>query len=1088
MSKYKVKTILTFLSVALVVLMENSFAVAETPDIFDVNFPAIVGEADLIYLSPAGTGNSKYPTKEGQPIGNGRMGTSVRADGSMLRFQINRNDVFGINKNHLPISNSPNAPLFYGGCGWVSIDVGSEVFAPVADFEHRLSIYRGESFVRGQKVNVRCTMLTDQDILIVEIDDQRLQPLPLKLTLSTWHQPESRYGKHLTTTRFLKSDDMWLLRHTYSEEQFNCSSGLALGASGEPFKLLQESAQARVLELPAKKGKRLIQISSAATFQPSVEADIEASKLLRKTSGKNYDELVSNTQKWWSNFWNRTFVKLHSSDGVADYLQRVRTLALYYVATTSRGDFPTKFNGMLFNTEGDMRSWGPQFWVWNTESYYYPLYAADCAEISDPWFGMYRRNLPSYERAAKQLWGVKEGIFIPEQSNFDGCVDLPEQTAANMRDVLAQRKSAADLPAGTADALRFEAILRFYTDTPADHWAYKLSNGRYYWATHILSSAGEIATQAWWRYRYTGDKEFLAKQGYPLMRGVADFYANYCKKEADGLYHVPLSNVHESYWGVRDGLWDLAAIRSVVPATILASKILDQDADKRVQWKDLLDHLAPYVMVFDPQAKAVLAGSKFADTGADKFPDNAWAPGQLGKGVPGNQNFESAWTAPMFPFDDWSLVRDNPADKETAIATYRAHMFSKYIVQEGKIGSGHDRIAILTARVGLADDVERALPIYAGGQSEAMPNGATQGLEKNEESAESLGNTAMALQEALMQSQPPYSGDQEVILLAPAWPAKWDADFCLLARGGFMVSACIREGKAQFAQILSRRGEILRMVNPWPEGCMMQAGEVEPKSMTGVRIEFPTIAGTKYLFWQAGVTKPATICLTAPRTTEPLQITFKPTGAVETRVLRLGRERDVAAVALLGENAKEQPMKNDSFESQVLSQGKSIQPITDWVTERPYEGNPATVEHLTTGKGFVGPTTAQDGNNVSLIPGTQLMRQTLPNKWKANTTYILTAYIALAFSPGSSGMIGLAYGDGLITNPSSLALNTVVASDTFTPTAEWVRKTITFTTGESDSFLGQPIVVFVSNRIFDGGNNMLFDHVQLTAVPKVNRP
>jgi hypothetical protein len=878
------------------VLMTVAAVMAESGDIFDVNDYAVVSEADLIYLSPSKSGDdlypgSLYPAREGQPIGNGRMGTSVRADGSQLQFQINRNDVFGVNKDHLPISNLTNNPLYFGGCGWVSIDVGSQAFVSSADFEHRLSVYRAESVVRGTNVTARCSVLTDQDILLIEIDDNRYQPLPITLTLSTWLQPASQYGSHQTITQFIvEAEGFRVLRHSYSEGQFHCSSDLAVGASGETFVLQQQDAQARVLQLPAKAGKRLLQISSSAS-------DGVASELLRGTSGKTYDELTSNTRQWWADFWNRTFVKLHSADGVADYLQRVRTLAIYYVATTSRGDFPTKFNGMLFSAEGAISGWGPQYWVWNTESYYYPTFAADCSELTDPWFAMFNRNLSSYERAAKQLWGVDEGIFIPETSNFDGCVDLSVQTAANMCDVLAQRMPAANLPAGTANDLRFEAILRFYTDTPADHWAYKLSNGRYYWATHILSSAGEIATQAWWRYRYTGDNDFLMNQGYPLIKGVADFYLHYCKKEADGLYHVPLSNAHESYWGVRDGLWDLAAIRSVVPMAVLASNILGVDAAKRPQWQDLLDHLASYPQVSDPQAKALLAGTALADSSV--FPDNAWAPGLLvpGQGISGNKNFESVWTAPMFPFDDWSLVRDNTADKNTATATYMGHVLRDYVVEQGLIGSVHDRIAILAARIGLADDVAGALPVYVGGQSEAMPNGMTPGIAANEVSAEHLGNTAMALQEALMQSQAPYSGDQEVIYLAPAWPAAWDADFRLLARGGFMVSARIRTGTVQFAQIFSRQGGMLRMVNPWPTGCMVQIGEASPSVVSGARIEMAAQAGKKYTFWKSGESFPGLCSITAPPTTDPMRIEFSEGG----RQLRLGREREHAFKFLVTE-------------------------------------------------------------------------------------------------------------------------------------------------------------------------------------------
>jgi hypothetical protein len=32
------------------------------------------------------------------------------------------------------------------------------------------------------------------------------------------------------------------------------------------------------------------------------------------------------------------------------------------MASSSRGKFPPKFNGMLWNTGGDLRSWGAQHW------------------------------------------------------------------------------------------------------------------------------------------------------------------------------------------------------------------------------------------------------------------------------------------------------------------------------------------------------------------------------------------------------------------------------------------------------------------------------------------------------------------------------------------------------------------------------------------------------------------------------------------------------------------------------------------------------------------------------------------------------
>lgn len=81
-------------------------------DLFAVDYPRLVSRADLIYESPA-----THPV-EGQPIGNGTMGTMVWTTADAVRFQINRTDVFATNKGHT----GPDAwraagrgPVDYGG-------------------------------------------------------------------------------------------------------------------------------------------------------------------------------------------------------------------------------------------------------------------------------------------------------------------------------------------------------------------------------------------------------------------------------------------------------------------------------------------------------------------------------------------------------------------------------------------------------------------------------------------------------------------------------------------------------------------------------------------------------------------------------------------------------------------------------------------------------------------------------------------------------------------------------------------------------------------------------------------------------------
>ena len=81
--------------------------------------------------------------------------------------------------------------------------------------------------------------------------------------------------------------------------------------------------------------------------------------------------------------------------------------------------------------------------------------------------------------------------------------------------------------------------------------------------THFLSGMSGIASQFWQRYQFTGDKQFLRDKGYPIIKGVAEFYANFpnLKKESDGKYHIYHVNRIESDWDSQDTRSELEAMQ-----------------------------------------------------------------------------------------------------------------------------------------------------------------------------------------------------------------------------------------------------------------------------------------------------------------------------------------------------------------------------------------------------------------------------------------------------------------------------------------------------------------------------------------------
>ena len=201
--------------------------------------------------------------------------------------------------------------------------------------------------------------------------------------------------------------------------------------------------------------------------------------LLEEAGGRSYDEMRQEHVEWWAEFWGRTFVHLSSDDGMAEFMERVRTLHLYNMASTSRGALPPKWNGSIFVTDGDQRHWGAQYWVWTMEMHYFPLLAADAVDLMETYFDMYRAQLDDCKKAAAQRWGAG-GAFYPETTPFDGPAILPDDVAAEYRDLYLQKKSNLQLSERARALGLYDSSLRVLAKSVAE-----LDGGCYTWISHV---------------------------------------------------------------------------------------------------------------------------------------------------------------------------------------------------------------------------------------------------------------------------------------------------------------------------------------------------------------------------------------------------------------------------------------------------------------------------------------------------------------------------------------------------------------------------------------------------------------------------
>ncbi|NQU62909.1 MAG: hypothetical protein HQ517_01300 [SAR324 cluster bacterium] len=315
--------------------------------------------------------------------------------------------------------------------------------------------------------------------------------------------------------------------------------------------------------------------------------------------------------------------------------------------------------------------------------------------------------------------------------------------------------------------------------------------------------------QAWWRYRYTDDTDWLRTHAYPLLRETVEFYRHLVKRGKDGRYHIYGTNVHEQFWGVKDGIMDLAAIRGTAPLAIKAARILEVDEELCVKWKELLDNLVSYPMGSDPESAALTNGVLASDV---------WAAGHLGE-VDGDHNSEDSWFNPVFPFEDWTLeTRDPETDRIVWKALDLAPRLSSIL--NGQSCTTAIRTPIVCSRAGRGEKLPSVLMSYYAAFS-PLENGLSLFESPQDISSEHLGCISMTVQEGLLQSVSARPGEPEVINVLPAWPKEWDASFRLLARGGFLVTAAVRNGEVEFVEIESRFGDSCRLRNPWKRPCIL---------------------------------------------------------------------------------------------------------------------------------------------------------------------------------------------------------------------------------------------------------------------------
>lgn len=288
-----------------------------------------------------------------------------------------------------------------------------------------------------------------------------------------------------------------------------------------------------------------------------------------------------------------------------------------------------------------------------------------------------------------------------------------------------------------------------------------------------------------WYYEYTGDKEFLRERAYPFIRECGDFYEDYLEKDvSDNTYHYTITTGgHENSWDLNPPS-DLGFVEMTFRLLLRYSEVLDVDSERRALWKDIVDHLPLYKVIMPTQT-----------------------PNQ---GLPIYAKNEEGWDwpahviqlQPVYPCEVLNLHSDS-----TTLQLARNTLYYYGIDQQGLTETMNElglSAFIMGTRIGFNPNIlinKMKVLIRRAGTNFLILDGH-HCLEKT--------TFVETINSMMLQSV------EGVLYLFPCWidsPASFTR---LRAKGAFVVSADYDGKEVVSLNLLSEKGGICRINNPWP--------------------------------------------------------------------------------------------------------------------------------------------------------------------------------------------------------------------------------------------------------------------------------
>ncbi|KAL2822397.1 Six-hairpin glycosidase-like protein [Aspergillus granulosus] len=292
-------------------------------------------------------------------------------------------------------------------------------------------------------------------------------------------------------------------------------------------------------------------VAGETTFRHQNESAAVRERLLVVAS-KTWEDLVTSHQQKFSSFYNRVTLELPKDDTVSTLPtdQRLRAVqqggndqgllclmfhyGRYLLISSSLQGLPTNLQG-IWNKDA-MPVWGSKYTInINTQMNYWPAEVTNLAETHTPLFELIKRLKVRGEKTAREMYGC--GGWVCHHNT--------------------------------------------------DIWADTAPQDRVVTASYWNLSGAWLVLHLWEHYLFGLDREFL-RDMFPIMKGAAEFFADFLVEKDGFLITSPTISAENSYLvpGTQDAAslcegaaWDSQILRELFCAVVQAGGILGEPTD-----------------------------------------------------------------------------------------------------------------------------------------------------------------------------------------------------------------------------------------------------------------------------------------------------------------------------------------------------------------------------------------------------------------------------------------------------------------------------------------------------------------------------